>query len=216
MSRSFADRFPTVARLVGLAQAESEESADGADAPTNEDENAGGEGEDQEQVDPPAETDDEDGDEGEGTSSEGEPGATVLHGVTSASNLDTQLQAAFERDASAQVAAERQRCIDVFTSPAGRRNVDGAALLLGDDDMAAVGASKIATLLGTMGSPVRSSARDRLNGSDARPDTGASSDAAAGTSDAIKAARLRQSKKNETVKGGKKVGASAPLPAAQS
>lgn len=223
MSRSFAERFPTVARLMGLADAESEEG-----------ENAGGEGEgpkDGEDTDRDNQQDegadgagdgegaDGDGnDGGEGVGGEGEgAGASALAGVRSATlesisgATDAQLMAGFERDAGVLISAERVRCISVFTSDAGRRNPNGAALLLGDEDMAAVGADKIVKLLGTTSTASRSAARDRLQTEDSRPDTGSSTDAAAGATDAIAKHRERAKKRNP--KGGKKVGAAPSAPA---
>ncbi|MES2903260.1 MAG: hypothetical protein V4696_03660 [Pseudomonadota bacterium] len=182
---SLRDRFPSVAALLRLGDADETETTN---APT-EDEDGNDDGEDGVKKPKPAADGEDDGDgdgDGQGDDAgQAQPGANALETVRSLGSIasDAQLLDAFDRDANLLVAGERQRCIDIFTSREGKANPDGAAAVIVDTDMTAPKAIKF---LGTFGSNNRSLGRDRLNhGTETSPRTGASTDMAAASADVL-------------------------------
>lgn len=210
---SLSSRFPKVMALL-MGTAASVESADDDD--NREIENAGGEGDSSDEDTSGSEGGEDQG--GEGSQDQGDDsqdggdsgaGANALNGIASVwaiSETDrVALLDAFGHDADALVSGERDRCIAVFTSDAGRRNPDGAAAVLRDTTMSA---EKANAFLATFGGNKRTDARQRLNSdSSTRVKTGAASESEGNVSEAKKSAKARRQERNKSIKGGKKVNA---------
>jgi hypothetical protein len=174
---TLASRMPTVARLLGLSAPPSDQGDPGDEDPDEPEQPEDPQDPEQQPDDPdePEEPDDR-----------------------------SRLLAAFERDAAALVAAERTRCIAVFTSDAGKRNPDGAAAVLTDTRM---DAKKANAFLGTCSGNSRTNARDRLNGdASTRVRTGGGGENT-DANEAVGEHRKRQAARNKTVRGGKAVNA---------
>jgi hypothetical protein len=188
MSRVLSNRFPTVARLLGIAaQEQADDQTDKAPKPEGEEDGEGEGGEDKpadRNSDGPA-SDGVDGGEGDGTGEGADEGGDedlddngdpiVKPGADA--NVSARVLLAFDKDASALVNAERERCITVFTSEAGRRNIQGAAAVLRETEMSADKATNFLATTSGGGSSARVEARRRLAGSSVtRPETGAGRD----------------------------------------
>ena len=217
MSRTLASRFPSVSRLLGIAAAEDEqrrEDEGNGQGGEDDDQDGGGEGEGEGEGQggegeggSGGEGEGQGGGEGEGQGGEqGGEGAGASIGSLNA-NDRMRLMGGFEADAAALVAAERERCINVFTSPVGRTNPEGAASVLRDSDMAA---DRAIAFMGTFsGGSSRSAARQRLNSApETRVNTGGSEESTAQAT-GVKAniAKTREARNKATkARGGVPVG----------
>lgn len=202
LSGSSLARIPSVARVLGFVSA--------AEAPGEEDTETPND--DPPAEDPPADDPPADDPPAEDPPADDPPADEPPAALASLSALSADdrvaLIGAFERDANALVSAERERCIGIFTSDAGRRNVDGAASVIRETDMSV---EKAGTFLSSFGNS-RTAARDRLNGDPStRTRTGQGNDSttSGAATDAKSAHKKRREQRNKSVKGGKRVGAEA-------
>lgn len=203
---SLASKFPKVmALLTGARASDDDEQPGGEDGEDSKDES----GDTTETGDTGSDQTNDGGDAGERQVDEDEGGAaaTVIANGQFEANEGQRvaLLSAFEADADRLVAQERERCIAVFTSDAGKRNPDGVAAVLRDTNMTA---EKANGFLATFGGSSRTDARGRLNTApETRVKTGAGQDQAGAKGSVVEKHRADLKKRNATVRGGRKVNA---------
>lgn len=191
---SFRASFPTVARLLastGLVGNDDQRQDPPADDEENgEDDDANGNGDD----DQNGSGDDNSGGGGNGG------GQARNRGPSPAA-----VQEAFQKDAAALVGKERERCVKVFTSDAGRRSPIAAGKML--ERAPDMSADDVIDTLNDVGSSAsdstdrRQAHRDRLNASkDAKPETGAGDEDTGGREGAVERHKKRREQRNEQAK----------------